>query len=123
MKVLCLQMFSGVCFVHLAPSVVILQGVDGQRQHLNAPPAELAAHPGGAPQLRGAHRREVSGVREQDSPSRGERQHGQSETAFDFAQFPLRRKCGHISAPRLKLRHEVTLASESNMTGCDPVCP
>lgn len=55
---------------HLAPAAVILHTVDGQGQHFDAASAELGAKPGSSAQLCGAHRSEVSGVGEQDSPSR-----------------------------------------------------
>lgn len=60
------------------PAVVILDGVDGQGDHLNATLTELAAQPGSSAQLRGAHRGVVSGVGEQDSPSGVKRSEAES---------------------------------------------
>lgn len=55
---------------HLDPAVVILHAVDGQGDHFDVTFAELAAQPGSPSQLCGAHRGVVSGVGEQDPPSR-----------------------------------------------------
>lgn len=58
-----------MCAWNLAPVLVVLNTVDGQGNHLDAPLLELAAVLGGAAQLGGAHGREVLGVGEQDAPS------------------------------------------------------
>lgn len=55
---------------HLAPAAVILHTVDGQGDHFGIAFAELGAQLGSSAQLCGAHRSVVSGVGEQDSPSR-----------------------------------------------------
>ena len=53
--------------------MVVLHTVDGQADHFDVASAELAAQPGSSAQLCGAHGSVVSGVREQDAPSRDER--------------------------------------------------
>lgn len=54
---------------HLGPAVVVLQRVDGQRDHFDFALAEFTAQSGRSTQLCGAHRGEISGVGEQDSPA------------------------------------------------------
>lgn len=64
---------------HLGPAMVILQAVDGQGDHFDVACTELSAQSGSSAQLCGAHRSVVSGVGEQDSPSRIKKEKRMSE--------------------------------------------
>lgn len=58
---------------YLAPGEVVLDAVDGERDHLDVALAELGRQLGRPAQLRGAHRGEIPRVGEQDAPpARGE---------------------------------------------------